>query len=355
VDDRKIAAVGDRAWPGVTQMTQVERPPPWQGRLSYRVLSLLVSAALLAAGIAIVYRRIDWRDVAAVWASLDPTLVALAMVVYWLQYPINSFRLHRVILWISERAAETPPFRFLFKLTCSAGFVAVAAPIGLAGDAAKIAALRVFANLSITDATRATLFDRVVGVQWMSLIGLATLPIQIGGGIGRDVILAEFALFAGLIAGVGILLVLSRALALIKHDFIDKLARVFTGYGAMLSPRRSAVQLAIALLNALSAWGALYLLLRAAGLSTDAWLVAGFIPLLQLVNSLPFLYMGWGGRELAMAATLGASGSLSANETLAVSLAWGVVLIVTGAVNGVFLLGEWQIARPASSADANRR
>ena len=36
-----------------------------------------------------------------------------------------------------------------------------------------------------------------------------------------------------------------------------------------------------------------------------AWL------LLQLVNSLPFLYMGWGGRELAMAVTVGAAGNLT--------------------------------------------
>jgi uncharacterized membrane protein YbhN (UPF0104 family) len=116
----------------------------------------------------------------------------------------------------------------------------------------------------------------------------------------------------------------------------------------MLWPRRSAIQLIIALLNLLSAWGALYLLLRAAGLTPNPWLVAGFIPLLQLVNSLPFLYMGWGGREIAMAATLGATGNLSADETLAVSIAWGVVLIMTGAANGIFLLGGWQMNRRAS-------
>ena len=162
-------------------------------------------------------------------------------------------------------------------------------------------------------------------------------------------------LFGGLIAGVGVLLLLPRALALVRLGFVGKLARVFAGYQSMLSPRRSAVQLAIALLNVLSAWGALYLLLRAAGLGTDAWFVAGFIPLLQLVNSLPFLYMGWGGREFAMAATLGTTGSMSTSETLAVSIAWGVVLIITSAVNGVFLLGDWQIARSDRSVDANPR
>ena len=150
------------------------------------MLSLLVSGSLLAAGIAIAYRRLDWRDVAAIWTSLDPKLVVIALLIYWLQYPINSFRLHRVILWATGRSpSDLPPFRFLFKLTCSAGFVAVAAPIGLAGDAAKIAALRVFGKLSITDAARCALFDRVVGVQWICAIGLAAVPLQAAAGVER--------------------------------------------------------------------------------------------------------------------------------------------------------------------------
>ena len=45
-----------------------------------------------------------------------------------------------------------------------------------------------------------------------------------------------------------------------------------------------------------------------------------------------------------MAATLGAASNLTINETLAVSIAWGVVLIMTGAVNGIFLLGDWQMS-----------
>ena len=336
-------------------MTEVRRPRSWQGRIPYRLLSLLASAALLAAGVAIVYHRLDWRDVAAVWARLDPKLVTLAVLAYWLQYPINSFRLHRVIAWVTQRpASDVPPLRFLFKLTCSAGFVAVAAPIGLAGDAAKIAALRMFGNLSITDAARCALFDRVGGVQWLCIVGLATLPVQAVAGVGSDLLLIQLALFAGLIAGVGVLLVLPKMLSLVRHQFIDKLARVFEGYASLLSVRRSGIQLIFVLLNLLSSWATLCLLLQAAGLHANVWLVAGFVPLLQLVNSLPFLYMGWGGREIAMAATFGAAGNLSVNEALAVSIAWGAILIVSAAVNGVFLLGHWQIARSDPPADSNQ-
>jgi uncharacterized membrane protein YbhN (UPF0104 family) len=323
-------------------MTDAGAPRP-QGRVPYRLLSLLVSGALLAAGAIVLYEKIDWRDVTAVWTNLDPKLVALAAAIYWLIYPVNSFRFHRVILWTMVRVPENAPsLMFLFKLTCSAGFLALAAPIGLASDAAKVAALRLFGDLSITDSARCALFDRVVGVQWIAIVGLATLPLQWAAGIDPGIVVAQLVLFAGLIAGVGVIIILPRLLGLVRHHFIDRLARVFIGYRAVLSPQRSAIQLVIALLNLFCGWATLYLLFRAAGLNVNIWLVGGFTPLLQLVNSLPFLYMGWGGRELAMATTLGAASNLTVSQTLAVSVAFGAVLIMTSAVNGIFLIGDWR-------------
>jgi uncharacterized membrane protein YbhN (UPF0104 family) len=320
----------------------------------YRLLSLMASGTLLALGTALVYRRINWHDIAAVWTNLDPKLLAFATVAYWLQYPINSIRLQRVILWATERLpSNVPSLPFLFRLTCSSGFVAAAAPIGLAGDAAKIVALRLFGSLSLTDAARCALFDRVVGVQWICTIGLVTLPLQSAAGIGQDIVLPQLSIFAGLIAAVGVLLVLPRVLKLIRGDLMAKIARVFAGYRSVLVPQRFAIQAVIALLNLVLAGSSLYLLLLAAGSNIDIWLVAAFIPLLQLVNGLPFLYMGWGGREIAMASTLGAAGSLTMNETLAVSIAWGVVLIMTGVVNGIFLVGDWHVSGGAPADDGH--
>ena len=107
-------------------MTDTGAPRP-QGRVSYRLVSLLLSGALLVAGVAILYEKIDWRELTAVWTRLDPTLVALAVAIYWLVYPINTFRFHRVILWAIAGAHEgAPSLKFLFRLTCSAGFLALA-------------------------------------------------------------------------------------------------------------------------------------------------------------------------------------------------------------------------------------
>ena len=322
----------------------------WARRIPYRALSLVASGVLLALGIAVVYQRVAWRDIAGVWSTLDPKLVALACILYWLQYLANSARLQRVILWASGRPPrKIPSFWFSFRLTCSSGFVAATAPVGFAGDAAKIAALRLFGSLSTTEAARCALFDRVVGVQWLSVFGLMTLPFQRAAGIGPEVILPELFVFAAPIVGVGVLLALPSLLARIPGNFIGRIARVFEGYRSILLPSRSAIQATIVLINLILAGAALYFLFLAAGSHVSAWLVAAFIPLLQLVNGLPFLYMGWGGREIAMASTLGAAGSLTMNETLAISIAWGVVLITTALVNGVFLVGSWH-ARPSPPA-----
>jgi uncharacterized membrane protein YbhN (UPF0104 family) len=332
-------------------MAEVQRSRSWQGRAPY-LLSLTISGLLVVVGIAIMYHRIDWRSVAAVWTNLNPLLVAAAAVLYWLQYPIAAWRMQQVILWTTGRSsAQAPPLRFLFRLTCSASFVAVAAPVGLAGDAAKIAALRLFGDLSITDATRCALFDRVVGVQCIGIIGLATLPFQAAGGIDTRIVLTQLVVFGGLLAGVAMLLVFPRFLAMTRHALVERVARVFAGYRSLIELRRLAIQLAISSITILLASGSLYLLLRAADLDTGIWVVVAFIPLLQLVNGLPFLYMGWGGRELAMAATLGVAGKLGVNETLAISIAFGLILIVAGAVNGIFLLGDWQRSGRFSSGD----
>jgi uncharacterized membrane protein YbhN (UPF0104 family) len=332
-------------------MIEIERPRR-QGRIPYRLLSLLVSGVLLAACVALMYQRIDWRDVAAVWTNLNPYLVVLAALLYWLQYPANSYRLQHVIAWSVERASfAAPSFRFLFRLTCSSAFVAVAAPIGLAGDAAKIAALRLFGGLSITESARCAVFDRVVGLQSIAIVGLLTIPLQVAAGVGWSVVALQLTFFGGIIAGVCALIVFPRLLALIPHDLGRRLTRMVAGYRTFITPRRLAIQTSISLLNNLCAWGTLYFLLRAADLDMNPWIVGGFVPFLQVVNGLPFLYMGWGGREIAMAATIGATGHLSLNETLAVSMAWGVVLIATGAVNGLFLIGDWQTTGQSQPGD----
>jgi len=318
---------------------------PWQRRVPVRSLSLICSILLLALGAAVMFRRVDWRDVTTVWLRLDVRWLIAALVVYWLQYPLNSIRLHRVIRAVfTWPNSSLPNLRLIFRVTCGAGFIAAAAPVGLVGDLAKIAALRLFGRMSMLDATRVTLFDRIIGTQWLSVLGLATLPAQRWMGVKEHVIATQALVFSGLVVCVVVFVFIPRIIRLIPISLVTDFAQLFTGYGAVLRPLPTIIQFLIACANVLTAWSTLYLIFQAAGLSPNPWVVASFVPLLQLMNSVPFLYMGWGGREIAMAATLGTIGGITMSETLAVSTAWGIALIVAGAFNGLFLLGNWTSA-----------
>jgi hypothetical protein len=331
-------------------MEGVDLPPVQAGRrrVPIELLSLLVSAVLVAAGIAFAYERIDWREIGGILLQLDAAWLVAALAAYWAHYPLNSLRFRYVTVWLRQAASAAGiPFIFVLRLNCGASFVALAAPMALVADVAKIGALRLFGNVSITDATRYTLFDRVIAVQWMSIIGLLAVPAQVAFGFPLQTIGYQALLFGGALAAIAVLIALPGWLALIPLAAVGRLARLFAGYGSLLTMRRTSVQLAIGALNIVLLLTTLYCLLRAARLTADAWRLVTVIPFLQFINGLPFLYMGWGGREIAIAMTLGTVAGLSLNEALAISAAWGIILLLTSLINGAFLLADWRGYRRA--------
>jgi hypothetical protein len=140
------------------------------------------------------------------------------------------------------------------------------------------------------------------------------------------------------------------ARTLFRNRILTKVSGLFAGYAAMLTLRRLLVQLAITSVNLALVAATLCVLLLAVGLTPHFWLVVAFAPFIQLINSMPFLYMGWGGRELAMTTTLGAVGGLSTSEALSVSAAFGLTLMMSAAVNGLVLLGDWRSGKVAAVA-----
>jgi uncharacterized membrane protein YbhN (UPF0104 family) len=311
--------------------------PPYLG-----FLSLGMSGLLVAGGAFVMYRWISGPEILRLLRRLDWHWLIPALFFYWLQFPIAAIRMNRVIYWLMRRGSRPPPsFKLILKLTLSASFVSVATPISLMADAAKIGALKYFGHMSATHAIRCTLFDRVIAAQWMSLFALATLPAQWWLNVPANSIGVQFLVSAGFIAGIGILLFLPNMLGIFRHKMIAKIARIFTDYEMMFPPRRLLIQMLITLSNLVLVFISFYCLLRALGLNANLILIACFIPFLQLINGLPFLYMGWGGREIAMAATVGTVSGLSLNEALVVSATWGMTLIMASAVNGVSLLGDW--------------
>jgi hypothetical protein len=176
----------------------------------------------------------------------------------------------------------------------------------------------------------------------MSIIGLLAIPAQVAFGFPLRTIGYQAGLFGAALAAIAVLIALPGWLALIPVKALGRFARLFAGYASLLTMRRTSVQFAIGVLNLVLVFTTLYFLLRAARLTADAWRLVTLVPFLQFINSLPFLYMGWGGREIAIALTLGTVAGLSLNEALAISAAWGIILLLTNLINGAFLVGDWR-------------
>jgi hypothetical protein len=314
-------------------------------------LSLAVSFVLLFGCGYFIYHRIDTGEIVGILTSLDIKWFVAAVIIYWLLFPITAYRFRYVFRWCKPESFTTKlRMALILKITLSSGFVAVAAPVGLVADAAKIGAFRVFGKLSTTLAARCTLFDRALAAQWMAILSLASLVPQLMLGVGTKTIGIQLAAAGVVVAGVVALLALPRLMSVFRHPLIVKIAHMFAGYKAMFAPRRLVIQGIFALVSSAISWIVVVCLLKSASLTADLWLLACFMPFLQLINSVPFHFMGWGGREIAVATTLGTAGGLSLNAALAVSAAWGIVLLVTGAINGVFLIGDWRSYHSGSSS-----
>lgn len=327
----------------MTQTADVQRRGWGADPASAKWLSIALSALLLLVCVFVLYRSTDWREISAIVSRPHPAAFLAAIALYWCQFPVNALRFQRVVIWSRPAASTvTLPFKFILKLTCGAGFVAVVTPIGLIADASKIGALQFLAAMSTGEATRYTVFDRANAAQWISGLGLASLPAQLYAGVSPTIVIPQLLIFTGVLGCIAILAWAPPALAFLRNRILARFAGLFAGYAAVLTLRRSAVQLAITSTNLALVAATLCVLLVSLGLTPNVWLVLAFVPLIQLINALPFLYMGWGGRELVMATTLGAAGGLSMNEALSLSAAFGLTLMLSSAINGLVLLGDWR-------------
>jgi uncharacterized membrane protein YbhN (UPF0104 family) len=321
------------------------RRPPY-----LRFLSLGISGILIVGGAFVMYRWLSGPEILNMLRRIDWRWLILAIFTYWLQYPISAIRMNRVMHWLMQPKSPAPPsFRLILKVTLSSGFISVTAPVGLMADVAKIGALKYFGQMSTSHAIQCTLFDRVIAAQWMSLFALATLPLQWALGVPTSSIGIQFLVSAAFLVAIIVLLFLPNVLRIFDHVIVLKFAKIFSGYEMMFPLRRSAVQMVITAANLALVFATLYCLLRAVGLTANLAVIACFVPFLQVVNGVPFLYMGWGGREIAMAATVGVASGLSINQALVVSAIWGLTLILAGAVNGVFVLGDWHSHRTTAA------
>ena len=61
-----------------------------------------------------------------------------------------------------------------------------------------------------------------------------------------------------------------------------------------------------------------------------------FMPFIFLISSLPIFYQGWGGREAVIILTIGGIGNVSSAQSMALSVAFGVVVALSSIPGALF-------------------
>lgn len=307
-----------------------------------RALPALVSAIVLLGAVWLWRDRIDLAAVGGRLAAIDPLIAGFALALYVGFSPLNAWRLKLVSAWAAGTRA---PYLALLRLTCIGYFVAVASPIGLLGDAAKVALLRPLDGFTWRSSLQSIFCDRASGAVFCACLGALLLPARFASGATPSLAL-EAAVFVLALGGTAMLLALRPRLPLAGAKLwqalgwlLGALARLFDG------ARRVAAQLGFAAANVLLTLAIMLLLARGMGIRASALQMLQFVPIIILVSALPLLYLGWGGREMIMVSTVGSLPGVSASDALSLAIALGGLALLAAFPNGLALLTGWR-AKP---------
>ena len=333
-------------------------------RLLARLLPALFSLGLLAA----VYAALDIEALRAAFAAPSPLWLALALSLSVPQMALSAWR------WqLTAASLDAPlPFRHAFAEYYLGSFLNQVLPGGVLGDANRAwrhARRPIAANLAhdakLKTSTRsnsdldlgsesradsaagsgprssawlAVLLERSSGQVAMLLCALATLLFSptiahvLGALSGR---LRELGTGPAPVAlGLGALVVLVMALILRRSTLLHTFAHA--AQRALLAPALLWRQLLSSLALATSYIAVYFCCTRMLGIDTPASTLLALIPWVLLAMAIPLSMAGWGLREGA-AALLWAAAGLEVSQGVAISIAYGTV-VLTSTLPGAWVL-----------------
>lgn len=288
------------------------------------------------------FRKIDLEAALSLLTRIPMGDLAIVAIILLTQQLFTSLRLRQLVLTlgksISIRTALDAVFIGVFFSQTFISFIG--------GDAMRVWRLTT-RDVDLSLAARAVLLDRVAG--FVALIGLiaACLPFlysilpdpSMRTGLG-------LALALGLFATI-IFLALSRTPESLRKVRVLRLLADVSHQSMAIAKTPSTLfpllmlSLVIQLMNVV----AIYAI--ALGLNADVTFanLLALIPPVLLLAMLPISFAGWGVREGAMVVALGFVG-VSAEQSVAISVCFGLALIVIGLPGGLL----WFFQRKQASA-----
>jgi uncharacterized membrane protein YbhN (UPF0104 family) len=221
-------------------------------------------------------------------------------------------------------------------------------PSGFAGDAAR-AWLAAREGVQLGPLVRAIVCDRVVGLLALAVMVSLTFFI-LPDAVARDVP-ARNAFGAVALLGVAAAAALSLlgaplAELLMRHRLTTSLGKLAADLHRVLfrAGGRSALVVVLAAAVQVLNVAAIQVCANGMGIALDPGAALVIVPAIMLVSMAPVTFAGWGLREGAMIVGLGLA-DVSASDALAVSVAFGLLLVVLGVPGGaLWLAGRRRLA-----------
>ena len=315
-------------------------------RILLSAIKILVSAALLYLAL----RKANFSDLASRIDLASAAWLALALGVTFLQIFIGVLR------WriVSRECGAPLPIRQAMRYNVIGTFFNQTLPSSIGGDAVRLW-LVARSGAGWRAATYSIFVDRAIGLIALAVIIVASLPWSsalIADAYGRSALaLLDFTALAGG-AGFLVLGVLPwpwlrqwwgthhiHACAVIANRVI---------FSKRNEPQIAILSLLIHVLAVVIAWCVVQSIAAPVGFSQTFLL----IPPVMLITMLPISIAGWGVREATMALAFGYAG-LVTNEGINVSLLYGAVSFVAGAIGGlVWIFSAEKAARGKEPTEA---
>jgi len=305
----------------------------------FSTLKILISAALLYLAL----RKANLSNLASRIDIASLGWIALAIAVTFLQIFVGVLRWRE----ISEDCGAPLGTRQAMRYNLIGTFFNQTLPSAIGGDAVRLW-LVARAGAGWRAATYSIFVDRAIGLVALAIVVVASLPWSyelITDPHGRSaLLLVDFAALAG---GVGFLIFGALKWSWLKtwwathhiHACAVIANRVI--FNAKRGPIVAILSLLVHVLAVVIAWCVVQSIAAPVSFGQTFLL----IPPIMLITLMPISIAGWGVREATMGLAFGFAG-LSANEGVNVSLLFGAVLFIVGAIGGlVWILSAEKAAK----------
>jgi glycosyltransferase 2 family protein len=315
-------------------------------RILLSAIKILVSAALLYLAL----RKANFSDLAARIDLASAGWLALAIAVTFLQIFVGVLR------WriVGAECGAPLPTRQAMRYNMIGAFFNQTLPSSIGGDAVRLW-LVARAGAGWRAATYSIFVDRAIGLIALAVIIVASLPWSyhlIGDSYGRSALaLIDFAALAG---GAGFLVLGALPWPWLRkwwathHVHACGVIANRVIFSRRNEPAIALLSLLVHVLAVVIAWCVVQ------SISAPVTFAQTFllIPPVMLITMLPISIAGWGVREATMGLAFGYAG-LMPNEGINISLLYGAVYFIVGAVGGlVWIFSAEKAAKDTESIEA---